>query len=112
MSHALNKIQVLQIGTLSGEPGFCQLLVAHLQDLQIFELTDDPHTADAVLEAHGEDDDDGFTGMLLIRDRNGQPLWRSTARRPHGVSGPMAYERLLADLRAATQAGLERGRDG
>lgn len=112
MSHTLNKIQVLQVGRLSGEPGFCQLLIAHLQDLHIFELTDDPLHADAVLEAHGEDDDDGFTGTLLIRDRNGRLLWHGIAHRPHGVSGPMAYERLLVDLRAATLACREHGHDG
>jgi hypothetical protein len=103
MSRKLSEIDVLQIGKLTGEPGFGRRLVESLQESHLFELTDDPLNADAVLEAHGEDDDDSFVGTLEIRDRDGRSLWRSVARRPHAVCGPMAYELLLRDLERARQ---------
>ncbi|WP_029215205.1 hypothetical protein [Kallotenue papyrolyticum] len=108
MRPALSSVRVLQVGALTGEPGFGQRLVESLQALHVFELTHDPLNADAVLEAHGEADGDGFVGRLVIRARDGRVLWRRETRRPYGVSGPMAYEQLLAELLAACRPLSER----
>lgn len=108
MAHALEQVRVVQVGALTGEPGFGQRLVEGLQALHLFELTHDPLNADAVLEAHGQADGDGFVARLAIRDRQGRTLWQRVTRRPYGVAGPMAYEQLLAELVAACRPLAER----
>jgi|GEM_PF-5966481 len=101
MDQKLAHVQILYVGMLTGEPGFGRKLIECLQGLERFELTGERSGADAVLEAHGEDQEDGFFGQLKICDLRGTVLWSAQALRPHGAAGPMAYERLIAELRAA-----------
>lgn len=98
MGKSLTQLQTIYVGALTGEPGFGRKLIEALQRLDRFEFTDERTIADAILEAHGEDQEDGFVGKASLRDRSGAVLWSAQAARPHGVSGPMAYERLVADL--------------
>lgn len=99
MSNALSQIRILYVGDLTGEPEFGRRLVQALQQMGRFELTEDRSLADAVLTAHGADEGEGFVGNLAIHDLHGAVLWSSQATRPHGSTGPMAYERLLSKLR-------------
>lgn len=101
MSNTFTHIQTLYVGELQGEPQFGRKLVRALQELGRFELTEDRSHADAMLTAYGADEGEGFVGSLTLRDLNGGVLWSAHATRPHGSSGPMAYERLIAQLREA-----------
>jgi ribosomal protein L3 len=104
MSNTFAQIHTIYVGELSGEPQFGRRLVRALQEMGRFELTDDRALADAVLTAYGADEGEGFVGDLKLHDLSGAPLWSAHALRPHGSSGPMAYERLLEQLRAALAA--------
>lgn len=99
MSNAFSDIHTIYVGDLTGEPLFGRKLVQALQAMGRFELTDDRALADAVLTAYGADEGEGFVGDMTISDLKGGVLWSAHAVRPHGSSGPMAYERLLAQLR-------------
>jgi hypothetical protein len=104
MGKTLAQVQVIHVGVLGGAPGFGHKLIGALQRLGRFEFTADRAYADAVLEAHGADTDDGFVGTAMLRDMRGSVLWHGHAFRPHGVSGPMAYERLVEQLTVALEA--------
>lgn len=104
MSNLFTDIQTLYVGDLTGEPQFGRKLLQALHTLGRFELTNDRALADAVLTACGADEGEGFVGDMTISDLNGGVLWSAHAVRPHGSSGPMAYERLLDQLRDALGA--------
>lgn len=101
MHTRLNFIHSIYVESLEGEPGFGRKLIHALQDLGRWEFTDDRAMADAMLRAKGADAEDGFVADLQFCDKNGEVLWSGHAVRPHGVSGPMAYERIVAELQAA-----------
>lgn len=101
MGKSLTQLRILQVGRFTGEPGFCNKLLDALKGLGRFELTSDRSQADGVVEANGMDRDDGFAGDLRILDLNGDVMWAGHALRPHGTPGPMAYERLISQLRDA-----------
>ncbi|HEX6288217.1 MAG TPA: hypothetical protein VFZ66_03460 [Herpetosiphonaceae bacterium] len=101
MSKALAQVHTLYVGALLGEPEFGRRLIREMQRIGQFDFTDDRSIADAELEADGEDTGESFYGSLVIRDLQGDILWSGQATRPHGVAGPMAYERILEQLRAA-----------
>jgi hypothetical protein len=103
MGKTLAQVQVIHVGALGGAPGFGRKLIDALQRLGRFEFTEDRTYSDAVLEAHGDDTDDGFVGTATLRDLRGSILWQGHAVRPHGVSGPMAYERLVEQLTSALE---------
>ncbi len=104
MGKSLAEVQTIQVGALTGEPGFGRKLIEALQRLDRFEFTEDRTYADAVLEADGQDQEEGFIGSATLRDMRGAILWTARSRRPHGVSGPMAYERIVAQLEDALAA--------
>jgi hypothetical protein len=97
----LETMHSIYVESLEGEPGFGRKLIHALQELGRWEFTDDRATADAVMQARGADAEDGFVADLQFRDQTGAVLWSGHAVRPHGVSGPMAYERIVAELQAA-----------
>ena len=101
MGKSLGQMEAIYVGALTGEPGFGRKLIEALQRLDRFEFTAERTYADAILEAHGEDQEDGFVGKAALRDVSGVIVWSAEIMRPHGVSGPMAYERLVADLKDA-----------
>lgn len=101
MSKALTQVNTLYVAALLGEPEFGRRLIREMQQMSHFEFTHDRSLADAELEAHGEDNGEGFHGSLVIRDLHGSTLWSGEATRPHGSPGPMAYELILDQLRAA-----------
>ena len=101
MGKSLAQMQTIYVGALTGEPGFGRKLIEALQQLDRFEFTEERTYADAILEAHGEDQEDGFVGKATLRDTSGAVAWSAQVARPHGVSGPMAYERIVADLKHA-----------
>ena len=101
MSNCLEHIRTLYVGQLTGEPSFGRQLVHAIQYLRHLDFPRDRRRADAVLTAHGAYDDDGFIGDLALHDPRGTLLWSAHAMRPHGSAGPMAYERLLAQLASA-----------
>ena len=104
MGKTLAQVRTIQVGALTGEPGFGRKLIEALQRLDRFEFTDDRTYADAVLEADGQDQEDGFIGTVTLRDKQGSVLWAGRAVRPHGVAGPMAYERIVAQFQDALVA--------
>lgn len=110
MSKALAQVHTLYVGALLGELEFGRRLIREMQQLGHFEFTADRSMADAELEAHGEDNGEGFHGSLVIRDLNGHTLWWGEATRRHGVPGPMAYELLLNQLRESLPPSDERSR--
>lgn len=110
MSNPFTNIHTLFVDALTGEPLFGRKLVQALQQMGRFELTEDRSLADAMLSAHGADEGEGFVGDLRIHDRQGALLWSAHEVRPHGSSGPMAYERLLADLHAALDSSTDQHR--
>ena len=101
MSNAFTDIHTLYVGDLTGEPLFGRKLVQALQALGRFELPNDRALADAMLTAYGADEGEGFVGNMTISNLSGDVLWSGRAVRPHGSSGPMAYELLLAQMRTA-----------
>lgn len=104
MGKSLAQVHIIQVGKLRGTPAFGRKLIEALQRLDRFEFTEDSHGADAVLEAHGTDTEDGFVGDASLKSPQGVVLWTGHAVRPHGVAGPMAYERLVEQLRAELQS--------
>lgn len=107
VSHSLNTIHTLYVGSLTGESGFGRRLIDALEQMGRFAFTDDRTQADAVVEAHGEDTEEAFIGDLALRDLQGNLLWSARSERPHESAGPMAYERLLAELQGALPANQE-----
>jgi hypothetical protein len=99
MSDQLKQIRTLYIDKTEVESGFGLRLVEALKELEQFELTGERSIADAVVQMHGQDADDGFVGELVLSDLHGRVLWSARAMRPHGEAGPMAYERLIDQLR-------------
>jgi hypothetical protein len=98
---ALRTIHSLYVGKMSGSTEFGRRLVREIERKQLFEIAGLRSQADAIIETHGEDSEDGFVADVMIRDPQGTPIWSARSVRPHGSSGPMAYERLLARLEAA-----------
>jgi hypothetical protein len=98
MGNSLAHVQTIHVGALTGEAGFGRKLIEALQRLERFELTEDAAHADAILDADGDDQEQGFLGTATLHDAHGAVLWTARALRPHGGSGPMAYERLIAAL--------------
>jgi hypothetical protein len=99
MAHPLSTIRTLYIDAPHAETsGFDQRLADAMADLGRFELTNDRAQADAVVTMQSEDADEGFVGQMRISDPRGTTLWSGQAMRPHGESGPMAYERLIDQL--------------
>ena len=99
MSNPLANIHTLYIEQMNGESVFGQRLAQALKELGPFELIEDRAEADALVTIQGQDADDGFVGEMVIRDPRGTVLWSGRALRPHGEAGPMAYERLIEQLR-------------
>ncbi len=109
MGTSILQIQTIYVGPLTGEPGFGRKLIEALQQLERFEFTGERAYADAILEAHGDDQEAGFVGKATLRDLSGMVIWSAQTMRPHGVPGPMAYERIVAELKDALVA-LEESR--
>lgn len=100
MNNPLSTIHTLYIDTPHAQDSsFEQRLTNALAQLGQFELTNDRAQADAFVTMQAEDADDGFVGQMRIADPRGNTLWSGRAMRPHGEAGPMAYERLLDQLR-------------
>jgi hypothetical protein len=99
MSNPLAQIHMLYVEQTKGEPRFSQRLMAAVEQIGRFRLTNEREHADAVVQAQGQDADDGFVGELVISDPRGTVLWSAWALRLHGEAGPMAYERLIDQLR-------------
>lgn len=99
MDHPLSSIHTLYIDAPHAEQGgFEQRLAQALAQLGQFELIEDRAQADAIVTMQGEDSEEGFVGQMRISDPRGNTLWSGQSMRPHGEAGPMAYERLMAQL--------------
>jgi hypothetical protein len=100
MDNSLSNIRTLYVDAPQAEAGgFEQRLVSALAGLGQFELINDRAQADAVVTMQSRNADDGFVGQMRIADLRGNVLWSGQAVRPHGEAGPMAYERLINQLR-------------
>ncbi len=98
MSNTLAQIHTLYVEESTGESAFGRRLIEALDQIGSFTLTRDRAAADAVVQVHGEDADDGFVGELVISDLRGQVLWSGRAIRPHDEAGPMAHAQLIDQL--------------
>lgn len=104
MGKTLAHVHTIYVSALNGEPGFSRKLMEALHDLGCFEFIEDREHADAFLEAYGGDSDTGFVADLTLRDPRGAVVWEAHTMRLHGMPGPMAYERVVAQIRAALPA--------
>ena len=98
MNNVFAEIRTLYVEENTGASAFGRRLIEALDQIGYFTLTRDRATADAVVQAHGDDTDDGFVGELVISDPRGNVLWSGRAIRPHGETGPMAHAQIINQL--------------
>lgn len=98
MNNVFTGIRTLYVEENTGASVFGRRLIEALDQIGYFSLTRDRAAADAVVQAHGDETDDGFVGELVISDLRGNVLWSGRAIRSHGETGTMTHAQIISQL--------------